>query len=159
MRKRTHFDDCMKIFEKIAESVEVDGQEIFRQLYSQNYPICNIKTHTETEDVVLEIALAGVDPDNVSVKQKSVDGRSALVIEYTKENQESDEDEKFHYVKRSIAQRAFKSYFEIPNRHEVAKDGIVLVNGLLTITMKKKEVEESDEVTLPIKKTVKADYR
>lgn len=131
-------------------------------LTEAKYPVSNIKRNKTTGDVTLEIALAGIDPENISLKQKPVEQGSgkALFIEYNKNAEDSEKEDEFEYGKKDIAKRSFKAFFVIPVGYELDPDDITFFNGLLSIKVKKVEKEEDEEVVLSINtKKVKPDYR
>jgi molecular chaperone IbpA len=94
------------------------------------FPPHNIIELNEGNDVAIELALAGYDPNDISVYVE----KDQLVIEYTKTS--STEVNKTNYIYKGISEKSFKKTFSLGEQWEVTEKA-KWENGMLRITISK----------------------
>ncbi|MGL5227653.1 MAG: Hsp20/alpha crystallin family protein [Bacteroidales bacterium] len=98
-------------------------------------PAVNIK-ETPT-DFSVELAAPGLTKDDYNV---SVNDENHLVISVKKEEKKEEKDEKGKYLRREFAYTEFQKMLILPDNIEKDKIEAKAENGVLTITIPKKEL-------------------
>ena len=117
------------IFDDIFNGDLFDFPAVARRT-TQGYPVADMY-NTET-GTILEFALAGFSKDELSINVQP--DQASITVRADSSNEESEQDE------RRIARRSFqKTYVNYDNNLSLANASAEFVNGLLTITIPRKE--------------------
>ena len=109
-----------------------------------NYPRTDIK---DTQDkIVIAFDLAGVKKENIKL---SVNDDKVLTIEG--EKKEAKENKSKDYVQKEIFYGTFKKMIQLPENCEIDKLTTEYKNGILTVTVPKKEIKKPKAKVIPIK--------
>jgi HSP20 family protein len=109
-----------------------------------NYPRTDIK---ETKkDLIIKFDLAGVQKENIKL---TVNDDKILTISGEKKEQKVDKSE--NYVKKEIFYGSFKKMIQLPDNAEIDKLSTEFKDGILTITIPKKEIKKPKAKVIPIK--------
>ncbi len=115
-------------FDRMLNALEAAGHVG----WIDNWPPYDI-AKTSDDDYRIEMAVAGFTPDDLTVTQE----QNMLMITGQKA---ADDGDSGQYLHRSIAGRAFRHRFELAPYVKVS--GASLVNGLLTVDLKREIPEE-----------------
>ena len=121
LRSIDFFDDIEKVFQSFFSHVP------------DHYPVSNVYLEDGTQDLVFEIAITGFKKDEIEVNVN--DGK--LIINGKKES--LDDSDGKRYITRKIAMRDFSKKYIIPNGYDVSTIDASIADGVLKITIKKKE--------------------
>ena len=105
------------------------------------YNISVVKEGEDTQKYILEVALAGVGKNNISIDVKD----DVLTIGVSKEDKEPEQGQS--YLKRGISRRKSTFSYKLDtNQVDVKKIQSAYIDGLLTVTIpvKKKETHKVD---------------
>jgi HSP20 family protein len=109
-----------------------------------NYPRTNIQ---DTKDkIIIAFDLAGVPKENIKL---SINDDKILTLEG--EKKESKEDKSKNYVKKEIFYGSFKKMIQLPENINEDKLTTEFKNGILTVTIPKKEIKKPKAKIIPIK--------
>jgi HSP20 family protein len=114
------------------------------KLNNLSYPRTNIQD--EKDKYILEFDLAGVPKENIKL---SIDENNILTVEGKKEESKKEKDN--NYVKQEIFYGAFKRMIQLPENVDQDKLETKYNNGVLTITIPKKEIKKPKAKIIPIK--------
>ena len=132
-----------RLFNDIFEEFKIPQ---IRQSY-EGFPVSNIKVHKETENLQIEIAVTGYDPDDIKV---SIDGKTLIVRSNVKEDEE---DDSYVYITRRIRKKtSFERKWQLPRDLLIDKAEVNIKNGLLTVSIPY-DSERSYEKPLEVKKS------
>lgn len=119
-----------------------------RAMSSTNFPPYNITTDSTKDPnfYMVELAVAGFNRDEISVKVVTEQDIDYLVVEGTKKEEEEKKGET--YVVRMLAARNFRRVFTLSDNAHVDEDAIELQNGVLRIRVNiwKPELKKSERV-------------
>ena len=110
-----------------------------------NYPRTNIQD--TKEKIVLEFDLAGVPKENIKL---SIDENNVLTLEGKKENKVEQKDKDGNYVRREIFYGSFQRVIQLPENIIQEKLTTKFENGILTVTIPKKEIKKPKAKVIPI---------
>ena len=107
------------------------------------YPKCNIIDTTEDVQVIAEIP--GLTKDEVNIKVESgvmtISGKQAF----------ASKDTEVKYIRRELKHSSFKRSFELGETLDPTKISALFENGILTITILKKEEAKPHSIDIEIK--------
>jgi HSP20 family protein len=109
-----------------------------------HYPRTDIQD--TKEKVVIKFDLAGVKKENIKL---SVNDEKVLTLQG--EKKESKEDKSKGYVKKEIFYGSFQKMIQLPQNAEIDKLTTEYKNGILTVTVPKKELKKPKAKIIPIK--------
>jgi molecular chaperone IbpA len=119
-----------------------------RAMSATNFPPYNITTDNTKDPsfYTLELAVAGFNKEEVSVKVVTEEGIDYLVVEGNKK--EEDEKKSETYVVRMLAARNFRRVFTLSDNAHVDAGSIALQDGVLRIRVNvvKPELKKSERV-------------
>ena len=141
-RSSIGFDRMLNALEAASRAEMVD-----------NWPPYDIVKSGE-DDYRIAMAVAGFSQDELAITQE----QNMLIVSGQKAN-----GEEFHYLHRGIAGRSFQRRFELADHVKVVGAG--LVNGLLTIDLKReipeemkpRQIEIGTDQAIPQTKQIEAD--
>jgi len=107
------------------------------------YPRTNIKDLNDK--YVYEFDLAGIPKEDIKL---SIDDNNILTLEG--EKKESSENKKDGYLKKEIFYGNFKKMMKLPQNIEVDKLSTKYNNGILTLSIPKKELKKPKAKIIPI---------
>ena len=110
-----------------------------------NYPRVNIQD--TQEKIVLEFDLAGVPKENIKL---SIDENNLLTLEGKKESKVEQKDEQGNYVRREIFYGSFTKVIQLPENIIQEKLATQYKDGILTVTIPKKELKKPKAKVIPI---------
>ena len=110
-----------------------------------NYPRTNIQD--TKEKIVLEFDLAGVPKENIKL---SIDENNVLTLEGKKESKVEQKDDKGNYVRREIFYGNFTKVIQLPENVIQEKLKTEYKDGILTVTIPKKEMKKPKAKVIPI---------
>ena len=110
-----------------------------------NYPRTNIQD--TKEKIVLEFDLAGVPKENIKL---SIDENNVLTLEGKKESKVEKKDNKGNYVRREIFYGNFTKVIQLPENVIQEKLETHYKDGILTVTIPKKEIKKPKAKVIPI---------
>ncbi|WP_297443452.1 Hsp20/alpha crystallin family protein [Sulfurimonas sp.] len=113
------------------------------KLNNLSYPRTNMQ-HTDST-YILEFDLAGVPKENIKL---SIDENNILNIEGVKK--ESKKEKENNYVKQEIFYGSFKRMIQLPQDIDKDKLKTKYDNGILTITIPRKELKKPKVKLIPI---------
>lgn len=117
------------IFDEIFNGDLFDFPAVARRT-TQGYPVADM--YNTEAGTVLEFALAGFAKDDLSINVQP--DKSSITVRADSSSEEGEQDE------RRIARRSFqKTYVNYDNNLSLANASAEFVNGLLTITIPRKE--------------------
>ncbi len=97
------------------------------------------------KDYQIEVAAPGMSKEDFKVR---LENDNELVIALEKKNE--DKHEKKNYLRREFSYASFKQAFIIPDEVDAEKIGAAMVDGVLKITLPKKEVTVKTPATRQI---------
>lgn len=112
------------------------------QLENLNYPKVDIQE--KNDEYILKFELAGFEKDDLKLSLQE----NAIVLEGKKENKKDDKNDS--YIRQEIFFGKFKRVIQLPQNVAVDKLQSKYKNGILTITIPKKEVKKSSFKILKI---------
>jgi molecular chaperone IbpA len=119
-----------------------------RAMSATNFPPYNISTDNAKDPsfYTLELAVAGFNRDEISVKVVTEEGIDYLVVEGNKKEEEEKKSET--YVVRMLAARNFRRVFTLSDNAHVDGESITLQDGVLRIRVNvvKPEPKKSERV-------------
>lgn len=102
----------------------------------------------ETKDaIVVETALPGIDPTNVSVE---VEGSTLMISGETTNEREVDEK---NYYRKEVRSGSFKRALRLPTGVDAEKIKAEFESGMLKITAPKQSQEEAKKIEVNVKRT------
>lgn len=110
-----------------------------------NYPRTNIQDKKDA--IMLDFDLAGIDKKNIKL---SIDANNILTLEGKKENKIEQKDDKNNYVRREIFYGSFQRTIQLPENIVQEKLTTKFENGILHVTIPKKEIKKPKAKTIPI---------
>lgn len=119
------------------------GVEFFKK---GSYPKCDVIDMTDRVEIEMEIP--GVNKEDISIEIKPVGQTKELVIKGKKSIDEKEE--KKNYLMRELKRSAFMRSFALHNSLESDKINAEFKNGILKISIPKKESEKVEEVVTKI---------
>mgnify|MGYP001489735330 CR=1 FL=1 len=105
------------------------------------FPLSNVCVNKKSGDLVIEMALAGYNPEDISINTED----SKIVVE----GKAQKHDEDFEYRLRDIKQSAFKQSIPISTKFDLSKLEAEFKNGILKVTVP--VAEERKPKTVKIK--------
>jgi HSP20 family protein len=133
------FERMNKYFNSIIESHFSNSA-----LNNLRYPRANIED--KKDKYILEFDLAGVAKENIKL---SIDDRNILTIEGEKKSSKKDDSD--GYVKQEIFYGNFKRMIQLPENIDQDKLETKYSDGILSITIPKKEVKKPKAKIIQIK--------
>ncbi len=113
------------------------------KLHNFNYPRMDVK---ETDkEIVLKFDLAGVPKENIKL---SIDANNLLTLKG--EKKESKKEDAKNVVKQEIFYGSFERAVQLPDNIEQDKLTTSFQNGILTVTVPRKERKQVKEKIIPI---------
>jgi molecular chaperone IbpA len=112
---------------------------------AKSFPPYNIIEFNEGNNVIIEFALAGYDPKDISVYLE----KEQLVVEYTKQSSTSVDTTK--YIYKGISEKSFKRIFSIGNQFKI-DESAKWENGILRIAISKIAKDMPERKIIEIKK-------
>lgn len=107
------------------------------------FPLTNAILDKETKDIELDIALAGYDKKDLSVKAEG----NYLIVSSKKKENVLDDGKKFLY--HDITQKSFEVKYQLPNgKYNLEKVEVEFKNGLLNLKIPAKESEKPKELAI-----------
>jgi len=145
IRARSIFDDFDEIFNfpfrdfpRLTSALSPPRR--LRELVSSDFPPTNITINTKTHQYKIDVALAGVPEDAISI---STEGR---IIQLEVNISETEDDGNTYTAQQGIKEITnLKSEFFIDKRWDIESISAQYSNGLLTITLDPKEGAPSAE--------------
>ncbi|MBA1438397.1 MAG: Hsp20/alpha crystallin family protein [Epsilonproteobacteria bacterium] len=110
-----------------------------------NYPRTNIQDTKDT--IILDFDLAGIDKKNIKL---SIDENNVLTLEGKKESKVEEKDDKGEYVRREIFYGSFHRAIQLPENIVQEKLKTKYENGVLHVTIPKKEIKKPKAKIIPI---------
>jgi molecular chaperone IbpA len=119
-----------------------------------SYPPCNIiKKHSENEEWIIEMALAGFKKEDLEIVLKEGTLSIYTTFPETDPNEETlDRDESgryVNYIHKGIAQRSFYREFNLAEDVKVVE--VTLIDGMLRVYLQREIPEEKKSKVLEIK--------
>lgn len=99
-----------------------------------NAPAVNIIENDNSYEI--EVAAPGLTKDDLSVK---VDKDDVLSISFEKKDESNEKDDKGHFLRREFSYSKFVKNFTIPENADKEKIDAKVENGILTISLAKKD--------------------
>ena len=119
-----------------------------RAMSTTNFPPYNITTDSAKDPsyYVLELAVAGFNRDEITIKVVTEEGIDYLVVEGNKREEEEKKSET--YVVRMLAARNFRRVFTLSDNARIEDGSIELQNGVLRIkvTVVKPEPKKTERL-------------
>ena len=113
------------------------------KLHNFNYPRMDVK---ETDkEIVLKFDLAGVPKENIKL---SIDANNLLTLKG--EKKESKKEDAKNVVKQEIFYGSFERAVQLPDNIEQDKLTTSFQNGILTVTVPRKEMKKQKAKIIPI---------
>ena len=91
------------------------------------FPLSNVLVNKKSGDLVIEMALAGYNPEDVSIKTED----SKIVVE----GKAQTHDEDYEYQLRDIKQSSFKQPIPVSTKFDLSKLEAEFKNGILKMTI------------------------
>lgn len=155
-------DSFEEVVEEVFSSFFRDTQSFKDKVISKGqYPKTDIiiseNKKTGAKKMIMEIAVPGIEPDNINIDAHFLEG--TLTVKYEKQKYPVNEEVTTYFTQREMTHLGFMRVFSIPldilkfEKNEDIK--INMKNGILTIEIdfleeKKKPVPENNYVRLPI---------
>ncbi len=104
------------------------------------FPLSNVLVNKKSGDLVIEMALAGYSPEDVSISTED----SKIVVE----GKAQTHDEDFEYRLRDIKQSSFKQSIPISAKFDLSKLDAEFKNGILKVTIPVSEEKKPRSVKI-----------
>lgn len=104
------------------------------------FPLSNVCVNKKSGDLVIEMALAGYNPEDISINTED----SKIVVE----GKAQKHDEDFEYRLRDIKQSAFKQSIPISTKFDLSKLDAEFKNGILKVTVPVAEERKPKQVKI-----------
>ena len=108
--------------------------------FNRQFPSVNIKD--EEKAYTLELALPGYQKEDLSIKLE----KDMLII--SSENKEENAEKEAAYTRREFSHSSFSRSFTLPERVDIENIDAITVNGILLLTLPKKEEPLKNKVKL-----------
>ncbi len=109
------------------------------------YP--NTDIFEDDKNIYLNLELPGISKENVQVKIKD---DNVLYIKGEKRKEEKTDDSKSNYIRMERSYGEFTRYFSLPENVNIDKIDAKFVDGVLHLTIEKKEPEKPKEQLIEI---------
>ena len=126
------------------EAIPAFGNEFGVEFFGNNsYPKVDVTDHPDK--IVIEAEIPGLSKEDVSVDLEE----RVLTISGGKRDASFDKtDNDVRYIRKELKRSSFKRSFKLGDNMKVSKIGADFDNGLLTVTVPKREKEESRKVKI-----------
>jgi HSP20 family protein len=104
------------------------------------FPLSNVCVNKKSGDLVIEMALAGYNPEDISINTEDY----KIVVE----GKAQKHDEDFEYQIRDIKQSAFKQSIPISTKFDLLKLEAEFTNGILKVTIPVSEERKPKKVEI-----------
>lgn len=104
------------------------------------FPLSNVCVNKKSGDLVIEMALAGYNPEDISINTED----SKIVVE----GKAQKHDEDFEYRLRDIKQSAFKQSIPISTKFDLSKLDAEFKNGILKVVVPVAEERKPKQVKI-----------
>jgi HSP20 family protein len=104
------------------------------------FPLSNVLVNKKSGDLVIEMALAGYNPEDVSIKTED----SKIVVE----GKAQTHDEDYEYQLRDIKQSSFKQPIPVSTKFDLSKLEAEFKNGILKMTIPVSEEKKPRSVKI-----------
>ncbi|QOP40424.1 Hsp20/alpha crystallin family protein [Sulfurimonas marina] len=134
-------------FEKMGKYMNslVESHMNASAIGNYNYPRTNVQD--KKDEIVIEFDLAGVDKKDI---QLSLDEQNILKLSGKKEHKVEEKKENGKYIRREIYYGSFQKAIQLPENIIQSSLETNYENGILTITIKKKELKKPKVKIIPI---------
>lgn len=123
----------------------IDSHMNASAITNYNYPRTNIQD--KKDKIIIEFDLAGIEKKNISL---SIDDQNILKLQGKKEQKVEEKDDKGEYVRREIYYGSFEKMIQLPKNIMQEKLSTKYNNGILGITIPKKEMKKQEVKVIPI---------
>ncbi len=123
------------------ESAFADMDRLF-QSANIRFPLSNVLVNEKSGDMVVELALAGYNPEDISIEVED----SSIVIEGKAQNPKDG----FKVFHRDIKQSNFKQRLPVSTKFDLSKLEAEFKNGILSITVPVSEERKPRKVDVKI---------
>jgi len=145
LQQKNPYDDFEKLNQYFNSLVASQFNKLqLGQISNIAYPRVDIKNNKKF--YIVQFDLAGVNKKDIKL---SIDDHNILTLEGKKE--EHKEDKSQNYLKKEIFVGTFKRMIQLPDDIEQNKLSTEFKNGILTLTIPKKEVKQPKSRLIPIK--------
>ena len=107
------------------------------------FPLSNVLVNKKSGDLVIEMALAGYNPEDISISTED----SKIVVE----GKAQTHDEDFEYRLRDIKQSSFKQSIPVSAKFDLSKLDAEFKNGILKVTIPVSEEKKPKQIKIKIK--------
>lgn len=104
------------------------------------FPLSNVLVNKKSGDLVIEMALAGYNPEDISINTED----SKIVVE----GKAQKHDEDFEYRLRDIKQSAFKQSIPISTKFDLSKLEAEFKNGILKVVVPVSEDRKPKQIKI-----------
>lgn len=104
------------------------------------FPLSNVCVNKKSGDLVIEMALAGYNPEDISINTED----SKIVVE----GKAQKHDEDFEYRLRDIKQSAFKQSIPVSTKFDLSKLDAEFKNGILKVVVPVAEERKPKQVKI-----------
>ncbi len=104
------------------------------------FPLSNVCVNKKSGDLVIEMALAGYNPEDISINTED----SKIVVE----GKAQKHDEDFEYRLRDIKQSAFKQSIPVSTKFDLTKLDAEFKNGILKVTIPVSEERKPKQIKI-----------
>ena len=104
------------------------------------FPLSNVLVNKKSGDLVIEMALAGYNPEDISISTED----SKIIVE----GKAQTHDEDFEYRLRDIKQSSFKQSIPISAKFDLSKLDAEFKNGILKVTIPVSEEKKPKQIKI-----------
>ena len=104
------------------------------------FPLSNVCVNKKSGDLVIEMALAGYNPEDISINTED----SKIVVE----GKAQKHDEDFEYRLRDIKQSAFKQSIPVSTKFDLTELDAEFKNGILKVTIPVSEERKPKQIKI-----------
>jgi len=133
----------------------VSNQDRFNQLFNETFArafgdqeptsrawVPAVDIYETAENLVLQAELPGINPDDVEIQMED----NTLYLKGMRKFEKEVKEENFHHVERSYG--TFSRSFALPGSIEADKVNAEYKNGILTLTMPKREEAKAKKIKI-----------
>lgn len=139
---RSYLPSLMNAFDDDCSFVPSLFRDLSKSFRNAAYPAVNIKEDTDKYEI--DVAAPGLAKDDFEIKVKN----NVLTVKVAKQENKEEKDEKGKILRQEFSSEDFEESWQLPKNVEQNSIEAKMVDGVLNVTVPKKEHEEEKQEKL-----------